>query len=57
MLKNLNKDYRIRKKWYLAFCVIDAENEMDKMSADICLKNEDYVEVLHERGRLCGGFI
>lgn len=50
MLKNLNNDGKIRKKGYLAFFVIDPENELKKTTQNvISLKKEDYIDTLYKR--------
>ena len=49
MLKNLNNDGKIRRKGYLAFFIIDPENELANTTQNIVtLKREDYIDTLYK---------
>ena len=48
MLKNVQKDKKIRKKGFLAFFVIDPQNQLEHTTKNTSLKREDLLGVLHE---------
>ena len=49
MLKNLNNDQKVRKKGYLAFFVVDPENELDATTMNTEMRRERFVHILHEK--------
>ena len=49
MLKNLNKDKKVRKKGYLAFFVVDPENELDATTMNTEMRRERFVHFLYEK--------